>query len=49
MVDPAPMDVENMRSLDIWAIDLLCSFERPKEVNVDAYPGTEADPVLPLR
>jgi hypothetical protein len=46
---PPPMDLENMRSLDIRTIDLICSFERPKEVNVDAYPGTEADPVLPLR
>jgi hypothetical protein len=46
---PPPMDLENMRSLDIRTIDLICGCERPKEVHVDAYPGTEADPVLLLR
>ena len=41
MPDPAPMDLENMRSLGIRTIDLICGCGRHKEVDVDAYPGTE--------
>jgi len=28
MTDPAPMDLENMRSLGIRTIDLICGYER---------------------
>ncbi len=46
MTNPAPMDLENMRSLGIRTIDLICGCGRHKEVNVDAYPGTEAVPSM---
>jgi hypothetical protein len=46
---PPPMNLENMRSLDIRTIDLICGFERHTEVNLDVYRGTEAGPVLTLR
>ena len=41
---PSPMDLDNMRSIGIRTIDLICGCGRDKEVNVDAYPGTEAVP-----
>lgn len=43
------MDLENMRPLDIQTIDLIYGCGRHTEVNLEAYRGTEADPVLPLR
>ena len=43
---PSPMDLENMRSLGIRTIDLICGCGRHKEVNVDAYAGTEAVPSM---
>ena len=46
MTDPAPMDLENMRFLGIRTIDLICRCGRHKEVNVDAYPGTETVPSM---
>ncbi|MEQ4503944.1 hypothetical protein, partial [Pseudomonas sp.] len=46
---PLPMDLENMRPLDIQTIDLIYGCGRHTEVNLEAYRGTEADPVLPLR
>ena len=46
MTNPAPMDLENMRSLGIRTIDLICGCGRHKEVNVDAYAGTEAVPSM---
>ena len=46
MTDPAPMDLENMRSLGIRTIDLICGCGRHKEVNVDAYAGSEAVPSM---
>ncbi|NII59865.1 hypothetical protein FHR74_003348 [Sphingomonas aerolata] len=44
MTNPVPMDLENMRSLGIRTIDLICSCERHMQVNVDTYPGTNAAP-----
>ena len=41
---PSPMDLDNMRSIGIRTIDLICGCGRDKEVNDDAYPGTEAVP-----
>lgn len=35
MPDPAPMDLENMRSLGIRTIDLIYGCGRHKEVDVD--------------
>jgi hypothetical protein len=43
---PSPMDLENMRSLGIRTIDLICGCGRHKEVNVDAYAGSEAVPSM---
>jgi hypothetical protein len=39
MTDPAPMDLENMRSLGIRTIDLICGCGRHKEVDVDRPPA----------
>ncbi|KQM90668.1 hypothetical protein [Sphingomonas sp. Leaf226] len=40
------MDLENMRSLGIRTIDLICGCGRHKDVNVDTYAGTEAVPSM---
>lgn len=31
MTNPAPMDLENMRSLGIWINDLICSWDDIRE------------------
>ena len=36
MTDPAPMNLEDMRSLRIRSINLICGCGRQKEVTVDA-------------
>ena len=43
---PSPMDLDNMRSLGIRTIDLICGCGRHKEVDVDANAGTEAVPSM---
>jgi hypothetical protein len=44
--NPAPLDIENMRSLSIWTIDLICGCGRHKEFDVDQFWGSEASPSM---
>jgi hypothetical protein len=45
-VTPSPMDLDNMRSLGIRTIDLICGCGRHKEVNVDQFSRSEAVPSM---
>jgi hypothetical protein len=43
---PPPMELENMRSLGIWAINLVCGCGRHKKLNVDQFSGSKAVPLI---